>query len=541
MDYQESPRACATLAPTIAQYQNYQDLLKHSEQVPLHEFQQLGAGEMPRFAEGLFDQPPGPGLRRKRKKLADFSQEEKQARRKLKNRIAAQSARDRKRVEAEMQCKSLDNLELEVERLRAENTSLRQENSSLRHDNSALRNENNELRQDLNDQNGHGKRKRMQEMPKREYSESSYYSSPGSSSQYQMSPPYQNPSPTHVSFHTESKAMPLNSNAQAEPLQTMSNCSARTAQKLQHASPTLLVDPLTVVEPNTVTLSPVQQQSSNPADGLMMSQGREEGVTSRRSHEMEVIRVEDSKRCEKIQAVQTMQADVARSAPAVQALYTLVLTILFQMSGRMMDSRMNSNNNGSRRMRTVMMLKRIEQARAKKASSLSLPRETSLTGLPAPITLWESHGLAQSPLAKAQTTRFSTTSSKSCPKTEAIEQRTTVSMKTLDSLTGGKAQATQQTPPTAIATACPMHVASSANCLACQCKQTKNVQMSDKHLLMLNMADHMLRQAVEQKRRAQRQQAARQQVLRRSSSQDHAKPTQAQPDLFPQRPNSPAI
>ena len=50
------------LTPTIAQYANYDELLKHSEQVPLHEFQVLENGKMPRFAEGLFDQPPGPGL-----------------------------------------------------------------------------------------------------------------------------------------------------------------------------------------------------------------------------------------------------------------------------------------------------------------------------------------------------------------------------------------------------------------------------------------------------------------------------------------------
>jgi FtsZ-binding cell division protein ZapB len=130
----------------IKQYQTYEELLRHSEQIPLQEFQAMNADEMPRFAEGLFDEPPGPGLRRKRKKLADFTNDEKQARRKLKNRIAAQSARDRKRIETEMQCKSLDNLQAEVERLRNENISLRSDNQLLRDDNAKLRNENNQLR-----------------------------------------------------------------------------------------------------------------------------------------------------------------------------------------------------------------------------------------------------------------------------------------------------------------------------------------------------------------------------------------------------------
>ena len=49
-------------APTIAQYPNYEELLSNSEQVPLQEFQLLNANQMPRFADGLFDSPPGPGL-----------------------------------------------------------------------------------------------------------------------------------------------------------------------------------------------------------------------------------------------------------------------------------------------------------------------------------------------------------------------------------------------------------------------------------------------------------------------------------------------
>merc|ERR1712141_997217 len=106
------------------------DMIKISEQIPLNDYANMGE-LLPRYAQGLFDEPPGPGMRRKRRKLADFNADEKTARRKLKNRIAAQTARDRKRIETEMQCKSLDNLQAEVERLRNENISLRSDNQLL--------------------------------------------------------------------------------------------------------------------------------------------------------------------------------------------------------------------------------------------------------------------------------------------------------------------------------------------------------------------------------------------------------------------------
>ena len=58
-------RNLQSIAPTIAQYPSYDELLANSEQVPLSEFQSLNANEMPRFADGLFDLPPGPGLQLK--------------------------------------------------------------------------------------------------------------------------------------------------------------------------------------------------------------------------------------------------------------------------------------------------------------------------------------------------------------------------------------------------------------------------------------------------------------------------------------------
>lgn len=99
------------------------DMIKISEQIPLNDYANMGE-LLPRYAQGLFDEPPGPGMRRKRRKLADFNPDEKTARRKLKNRIAAQTARDRKRIETEMQCEKLTETKEEVSRLRKDNESL---------------------------------------------------------------------------------------------------------------------------------------------------------------------------------------------------------------------------------------------------------------------------------------------------------------------------------------------------------------------------------------------------------------------------------
>lgn len=124
------------------------DMINISEQIPLTDYANMGEN-LPRYAQGLFDEPPGPGMRRKRRKLADFNTDEKTARRKLKNRIAAQTARDRKRIETEMQCEKLSETKEEVIRLRQDNESLRNDNASLREDNARLRQENAELREKL--------------------------------------------------------------------------------------------------------------------------------------------------------------------------------------------------------------------------------------------------------------------------------------------------------------------------------------------------------------------------------------------------------
>lgn len=125
-----------------------EEILQNSDQLSLQDYASMGSN-VPKYAQGLFDEPPGPGMRRKRRKLAEFSEDEKQARRKLKNRIAAQTARDRKRIETEMQCSQLHDLKKDSNRWRTDNESLRSDNASLREDNARLREENARLRDQL--------------------------------------------------------------------------------------------------------------------------------------------------------------------------------------------------------------------------------------------------------------------------------------------------------------------------------------------------------------------------------------------------------
>jgi len=76
--------------------------------------------------------------KRKRQRLDHLSQEEKLMRRKLKNRMAAQSARDRKKVK-------MQDLEEEVAIIAKERNALLNQNSALKLKNQALEQENKEL------------------------------------------------------------------------------------------------------------------------------------------------------------------------------------------------------------------------------------------------------------------------------------------------------------------------------------------------------------------------------------------------------------
>merc|ERR1711992_361458 len=76
---------------------------------------------------------------RKRANLDHLSPEEKLMRRKLKNRVAAQNARDKKRVK-------MEDMETDVERLRAHSKALEMKNAELVSQNERLTGENEILR-----------------------------------------------------------------------------------------------------------------------------------------------------------------------------------------------------------------------------------------------------------------------------------------------------------------------------------------------------------------------------------------------------------
>merc|ERR1711990_1368020 len=81
---------------------------KIAERVPIDDLKS-GKFPLPEWADGLFDITPE-GQPRRRRRLNHLTTEEKALRRKLKNRVAAQNARDKKKSESE-------NLKLENEQL----------------------------------------------------------------------------------------------------------------------------------------------------------------------------------------------------------------------------------------------------------------------------------------------------------------------------------------------------------------------------------------------------------------------------------------
>merc|ERR1719343_1718055 len=86
---------------------------------------------------------------RKRANLDHLSPEEKLMRRKLKNRVAAQNARDKKRVKMEDMEKLINQMKEERRKLVEENSRLQEFNSQLQLDNASLQEENTELKQRL--------------------------------------------------------------------------------------------------------------------------------------------------------------------------------------------------------------------------------------------------------------------------------------------------------------------------------------------------------------------------------------------------------
>jgi regulator of replication initiation timing len=96
---------------------------------------------LPKYAIGLFDSKNGPGPRR-RKRLTHLTPEEKIMRRKLKNRVAAQTARDRKKLR-------LDSLEEAIQKVQNQARELLNVNMQLLERAESLENENKMLREKL--------------------------------------------------------------------------------------------------------------------------------------------------------------------------------------------------------------------------------------------------------------------------------------------------------------------------------------------------------------------------------------------------------
>merc|ERR1719166_782448 len=86
---------------------------------------------------------------RKRANLDHLSPEERLMRRKLKNRVAAQNARDKKKAQCEEMEKMINKMKEEQQKLIEENSRLQEFNSKLQLDNASLQEENTELKQRL--------------------------------------------------------------------------------------------------------------------------------------------------------------------------------------------------------------------------------------------------------------------------------------------------------------------------------------------------------------------------------------------------------
>lgn len=129
-----------TFEPVSKRTSTKYDDNKIAERIPIEELKS-GKYELPIWAEGLFDATPE-GMPRRRRRLGHLSNEQKMLRRKLKNRVAAQNARDKKKTESE-------NLKLENEKLLRLVHKLQTENLQRENELKSMAEENLDLRQRL--------------------------------------------------------------------------------------------------------------------------------------------------------------------------------------------------------------------------------------------------------------------------------------------------------------------------------------------------------------------------------------------------------
>jgi len=127
-EFNEKSEFSPEIAPSPARHDS-----NIAERTPIDELRS-GKHHLPLWAEGLFDVTPE-GQPRRRRKLTHLSPEEKVLRRKLKNRVAAQNARDKKRNEAETLRSENDELRNLVKKLQRESLRQQQEIDRLRNAN----------------------------------------------------------------------------------------------------------------------------------------------------------------------------------------------------------------------------------------------------------------------------------------------------------------------------------------------------------------------------------------------------------------------
>jgi FtsZ-binding cell division protein ZapB len=482
-------------------------LPENVDRIALSTYQSMGE-ELPRYAQGLFDEPPGPGMRRKRRRLTEFTEDEKQARRKLKNRIAAQTARDRKRVENEFQVTQLDHLQMEVNRLREDNESLRKDNASLRADNSRLRDENNTLRE--NAWSGSSQNVK-QERVLGEIRDITRNSST------KLSKDEKNFEENSVGSTKNTKKVMKNDSLTKE----RGNLMLRT-----EGASKKVVDPLVCPDARLV------KSTVTTADRPLMP-GRV-ALTNNSRIQPQHTQFNDSK---------TLTSPLMKTHEQMSAFYLLILTMILETASKIMKST-DLLNEQAPNTATRSLTRRIKFAQLMKRSYQSAKGSTPLMGNQpwslsptqySPITPWLENLIPNK--SPQLTTTTSTTSSKVFSKTVSKEPQS--SMKIFSTSTTKRSQflkAAAQQPPKRntllfspetshskekitqvqvvgqAQTACPLHHARIVpSCLACVEQIHPNglrPPLSKVTVLRLNVADQLIRQVnhqVERKRRLERE------------------------------------